>query len=86
MGIPRACKWKSDDNPKFLPPITCVLVIEHRWPGLASSTFNTLGHLASLTIRHFITNFIVVKSRNLYCVRNSIERLNNNEVNIPKLK
>lgn len=77
MGIPRACKWKSDDNPKFLPPIMRVLV---------KSTFYTLGHLASLTIRHFITNFIVVKSRNLYCVRNSIERLNNNEVNIPKLK
>lgn len=62
MGIPRACKWKSDDNPKFLPPIMCVLGIEHSWPGLAESTFYTLSHFASLTIRHFITTLLWSKA------------------------
>lgn len=27
MGIPRARKWKSNDNPEFLPPIVCVWVL-----------------------------------------------------------
>lgn len=86
---------RTAQRSQFSSPIMCVLGIEHRWPGLKANEFYTLSYLVNLTnklpsgiIKHcnFYIKYCCGKSRKLYSVRNSTERLNNHKVDIPKLK